>query len=114
MNDLSDSYHFKGSKKDAIALLESIGAVAAVLPETEAWTCAVVAPSTATEKIVAQWPSVLLRYEYAPEHECRITLYDDGAEQGRILLRFEGQPPKPFAPAPWIERKLLSPAQAKQ
>src|SRR6185503_4225356 len=111
MSEISDNLHLRGTRKDAIALIERLGALGGVLPENDAWTCALL--SAAPEAVAPAWPGILVHYLHSPGHETRITLFEKGAEAGRIWIRYEGQAPKPFAAAPWVERKLLTPEQAK-
>jgi hypothetical protein len=111
MSEISDSYHLKGTRKDAIALVERLGALGGVLPENDVWTCALI--SKAPDLVAPSWQGTLLHYLHSPGHETRISLFERGTEVGRILIRYEGQAPKPFSAEPWLERKLLTPEQVK-
>ena len=107
MSEFSDSFHLLASFDDAVAFVRQLGTPGVVLPEGDRWTCVVLRSREEPGDLARSWRGLLAHFENAPDHECRVRLFERGAKVGEIRILFEGQKPKPFEPAPWIERGLL-------
>ena len=105
MSEISDNLHLRGTRKDAIALIERLGALGGVLPENDAWTCALL--SAAPEAVAPAWPGILVHYLHSPGHETRVTLFEKGAEAGRIWMLVKNRPTRGAVTGPAMSRLEL-------
>jgi hypothetical protein len=115
VSEFSDSCHLRAKRRDdAVALLVASKVPGYVFDEAAGWVPFVFPVGSQRglvdnlARVVASSTSLLIRYEYAEDHGCAVTVYDRATRVAGLDVSFESTKPGRFDRDAFIERGLVT------
>lgn len=115
MSQFSDSCHLRAKlRDDAVQLLITSKVPGSVFDEVAGWVPFVFPVGSQLglvdnlARVVAANASLLVRYEYAEDHGCAVTIYDRAAQVAGLDVSFESTKPGRFDRDAFIDRGLVT------
>lgn len=97
MSEFSESFHLRSNDAQAaVALLHSAGVDGYVFAAQDGWVSFVYEGDEPPardhfDSIVGAAPALLLHYDYAEDHGCRVTVFDAGKRVARLSTSFDAR-----------------------
>jgi hypothetical protein len=114
MSEFSDSCHLRTMlREDAVQLLNACKVHGYVFDEAGGWV-PFVFPIDKLARVVAANTGLLVRYEYAGDHGCAVTVYDRAVRVAGLDVGFESSKPGRFDREAIIERGLVTAKAASE
>lgn len=119
MSEFSESFHLRaGDAETVVLLLTSVQVDGYVFAAEGGWVSFVYEADEPPardhfDSIVAAAPGLLVHYDYAEDHGCRVTVFDDGKRVARLSTSFDARKGA-FDPDAFVKLGLMTERDAEQ